>query len=156
MPVTVGERAARAELLTPRLDEDRLAPVAALRHVMRDTRRQRECGGLGALRANEDGTRGAAGSCFALGFAVRCWGTWGNMYTVPVFRKAIADAGNDVTALNCAKCKLDTSITNRTADNKRFDRNTAAYRKHNDRIKFERDKRAQVDKRLKEIEKSKK
>ncbi len=70
--------------------------------------------------------------------------------------KAVADAGNDVTALNCAKCKLDTSITNRTADNKRFDRNTAAYRKHNDRIKFERDKRAQVDKRLKEIEKSKK
>ena len=67
------------------------------------------------------------------------------------FKNAVNEAGYDASKLACAKCKLETSIKNRTAEQKRKGL-TSGTRKHADRIKQEKAQLEKVNNRLREAQ----
>ncbi|MBL1429918.1 hypothetical protein JYT75_00465 [Oceanicaulis sp. AH-315-P02] len=64
-------------------------------------------------------------------------------------RSAVAQA-DSAEDLKCAQCKLKESIKNRRAQNKKGDRNSPDFKKHNNRIKFEERELQKVERKLKD------
>ena len=67
--------------------------------------------------------------------------------TVDEVKQAVAEAGYDPEKLNCAKCKLETSIKNRKAEQRRRGPDAS----HTKRIKQEQQQLDKVNKRLNEL-----